>query len=73
MAGAGFDVVDLVHGSQVEGIGGEAVERVGWHAQDFPRPDLVGGILHERGFGRIRTDFYDFGAHGAPSVVTIRD
>ena len=53
VSGGESTVINLLYRAQIEGIGGQTIERVSWHAQYFARPDLIGGILHRSSLFRI--------------------
>jgi hypothetical protein len=63
VARAGLDFVNPFDGSKIQGIGCQAVKRVGGHSQDLTSSDLFSRIADEGRFGILRIDLYDFGAN----------
>src|SRR6476469_845686 len=63
MARARFDLINAVHRTQVEGISGQPIERVGRHPQHLPGANLVGDVADQRSFRSFTVDLEDFYAH----------
>jgi len=71
VAGAVFEVVDAIHGAEVDGVDGEAVEGVGGQGDDFAGVEALGYVVDEGGFGFVGVDAEKFCGQGvcSPSLI----
>jgi hypothetical protein len=65
VAGTGFDFVNTIHSPEVERIGGQAVERIGRHPENFALAKFLRRIGDERRLGFRAVDLDNFGVQEA--------
>src|SRR5262245_31480109 len=66
MAAARFNVVDKVHGPQIQWIGRQAVKSVGGHAHHLTGFDAIGYIRDHAHVRCLWIDLYDFRSQTTP-------